>query len=198
MTKKYRKKKNHSGLMMFLTLFILLLAFVFVVLHVFNDAERLYPRPYSYLVEFYSAEYSVDSNLVYSIMRQESRFDPDVESDKGAVGLMQVMPKTAQWSSSKMGIEYHEEDLKDPSYNLNIAIWYISYLADVFSNTTEVIAAYNGGEGNVSEWLSNGTWDGTLERAGDIPLEETSHYVRNVSANLKKYQEIYGKSENNY
>ncbi|MEE0775854.1 MAG: lytic transglycosylase domain-containing protein [Bacillota bacterium] len=195
MTKQYSKKKKNSGVKQFFIVFFVLLTLAFVVVHLFSDSERAYPRPYSYLVEYYCEDYGVDSNLVYSIMKQESGFDPDARSHKGAAGLMQVMPETAQWSTSKMGIEYREDELTDPSYNLNISIWYLSYLNGVFGgNTVEIIAAYNGGEGNVETWLSNGTWDGTVENASDIPFGETSRYVENVSANLQKYQEIYGKN----
>ena len=191
----YKKKKSRGGFRQFLILFCVLLAFVFVVVHLFGDSENSYPRPHSYLVEYYCDDYQVDSNLVYSIMKQESNFNPDAISHKGATGLMQLMPETAQWCSGKMGIDYNQDDLTDPSYNLNLAIWYLSYLNGVFQDdTTKVIAAYNGGEGNVETWISEGIWYGTLENASDIRLGETSHYVKNVSTNLEKYREIYGEN----
>ncbi|MEG0874110.1 MAG: lytic transglycosylase domain-containing protein [Clostridiales bacterium] len=189
---RYSKKQKKSKVGTFFILFILLSIFVLVAVCVFNTSERAYPRPHSYTVATYCNEYTVDSNLVYAIMKQESNFEPTAVSQKGALGLMQLMPETAQWCAGKIGIEYKEDKLDKPSYNLKISIWYISYLNSIFKNdTTKVIAAYNGGYGNVLSWVKDGVWDGTLADAHSIPFGETAHYVQAVSDNLKNYQKIY-------
>ena len=132
----YKKKKSRGGFdnssYCSVSCWLLCLS-----LFIFSEIRKnSYPRPHSYLVEYYCDDYQVDSNLVYSIMKQESNFNPDAISHKGATGLMQLMPETAQWCSGKMGIDYNQDDLTDPSYNLNLAIWYLSYLNGVFQDDT--------------------------------------------------------------
>lgn len=190
--RKNRRKKPFSGLKNFLVLFCLLLAFILIAAQFYNNGERQYPRPESYLVSYYCAEYGVESNLVYAIMKQESNFQADALSPKGAVGLMQLMPSTAQWAAEKVGDDYDPDKLTQPRRNLKLGIWYISYLLEEFDGDyTKAIAAYNAGDGNVSNWLSQGIWDGTLEDVNSIPFEETRTYVTRVSDNLEKYREIY-------
>lgn len=187
-----RRKKPFYSLKNFLVLFCLLLVLVLIAAQFYNNAERQYPRPDSYLVSYYCAEYGVESNLVYAIMKQESNFNEDALSHKGAVGLMQLMPATAQWAAEKVGEEYDEASLTQSSYNLKLAIWFISYLQEEFDgDDTKVMAAYNAGDGNVTNWLSQGIWDGSLGDVDSIPFEETRTYVTRVSDNLEKYREIY-------
>ncbi len=189
---KYKKYKRRSGGVTFIALFFIILILVLGAVFFYNNDEKTYPRPDLYLVSYYCDKYDVETNLVYAVMKQESGFNPDAISSKGAVGLMQVMPDTASWAASKIGLDYDEAKLKDESYNLHIAIWFLSYLTKEYEgNTTKVIAAYNGGDGNVNYWLKEGIWDGTLNDADSIPFAETGHYVETVSRNLEKYREIY-------
>lgn len=190
--KKQFNRKKRKGCSNFIVIFLLLSLFIFVITYFFFSDEEEYPRPYATTVSYLCIENGVDRNLVYAIMKQESDFTPDAVSEKGAAGLMQLMPKTASWAAGKMGIEYDAEKLKDAKYNLKIAIWYLKYLNQAFDgDTTKVIAAYNGGENNVRLWVKEGTWDGTLANASAIPFGETAQYLIRVSENYKKYQEIY-------
>ena len=136
------------------------------------------PTKYANFVEKYSNLYGVDENLVYAVIRCESRFNPNAKSKKGAVGLMQLMPSTASWCAKILGEEYSEDMLYNPEYNIKIGSYYLSYLFTVFLNEQEVIMAYNAGEGNVKKWLQGN---------GEV-FSETSVYLKRVSFVKRAYE----------
>ena len=121
-----------------------------------------------------SARFDVDPVLVMSVIRAESRFRPDSVSSAGAVGLMQLMPATADYVAEKLGMELGSRDLFDPSINITLGVFYLRYLLDRFGDVRTAVAAYNAGEGNVAMWLKD---DPALSR---IPFGETSRYVQRV------------------
>ena len=187
--KKDRRKKRYTARW---TMIICLCILVCFAVYFFRSGDRVYPRDYRIEVEKYAALNELDENLVYALIKAESDFDLDAVSSKGAVGLMQLMPETAQWAADKMGIEYDESLLTDSEYNIKIGTWYLKRLIIYYENDiNKAIAAYNGGEGNVDEWLADGTWDGTLANAGDIPFEETGNYLSKVTAYYEEYQALY-------
>jgi soluble lytic murein transglycosylase-like protein len=118
-------------------------------------------QQYSFFIQEACSKYRVSPILAWAIMAAESNFDPAAVSSKGAVGLMQLMPKTAK--------EMQVSDLFDPKENIFGGIRYLRLLSDLFSgDLVKVIAAYNAGPGAVS-------------RAGGIPsIEETEDYVSRV------------------
>ena len=148
---------------------------------------RIYPLEFEDNIARYSAEYELDSYLVCAVINAESNFNPDVESHKGAVGLMQIMPSTGEWVAGKIGIEnYSESMLTDPDTNIRIGCWYLHYLDGLFDgNGDYVIAAYNAGQGNVQQWIES---DAALE---DIPYPETENYLKKVKTFYEIYQGLY-------
>ncbi len=148
---------------------------------------RLYPLDYEAYISKYSAEYELDPYLVCAVINTESNFDADVESQKGAVGLMQLLPSTAEWAAAKIGIEgYTQEMLMEPETNIRIGCWYLNYLSGLFDgNDDHMIAAYNAGQGNVQKWIET---DGALE---DIPFPETEHYLDKVKVSYEIYKGLY-------
>jgi len=155
--------------------------------------ERAYPTPYRDLVTQYCAEHNVDPFLVTALMRVESRFRPYVVSEKGARGLMQVMPDTGRWVAEELGIDgFDPEMLHDPRVNLRIGTWYLASLEREFGgNTVLVLAAYNAGRGNVRKWLDTSRWTGSTEEIEDIPFPETREYVRKVLRLYDAYVRAY-------
>ena len=100
--------------------------------------------------------------LVAAVIKAESKFHPNARSAAGAIGLMQLLPKTGRW----MGVT----NLFDPQQNIAAGTRYLKYLSDEFGgNEKEVIAAYNAGEGNVRKF------------GGTPPFAETRSYVKIVS-----------------
>ena len=104
---------------------------------------------YKNVVESISNEHDVDCNLVKAIIYIESGYNESAVSNKGAVGLMQVLPATARY------INGCDVDLFDPQMNIETGIKYLKYLQASFQELTVVLAAYNAGEGNVRRWLAD-------------------------------------------
>ena len=152
----------------------------------------LYPRKYSVYVEKYSKEYNLDENFVYSIIKAESKFNPNALSHKGAKGLMQIADITRDWAIVELDLE-KDIDIYDPETNIMIGCWYLNHLYKEFGDTDLVIAAYNGGSGNVSKWLADEKYSEDGEKLHIIPFDETDKYVKKVNRNYEQYNKIYGK-----
>jgi soluble lytic murein transglycosylase len=125
---------------------------------------------------------------VTGIMRQESAFQPDAVSRMGAVGLMQVLPKTAPQLARRLRISYTRARLFDPDFNLQLGTLYVSDLLAQFGTPEAALAAYNAGEDRVKLWQSERTYSDPLEFAESIPFAETRDYVQIVMRNAEIYR----------
>lgn len=138
-------------------------------------------------IEKYSKKFKIEEELLAALIYVESRFNNSSESNKGAVGLMQIMPSTALWIADELG--HHDFELKDltkPEINIKFGSWYFAYLYQKFDgNLIKTIAAYNAGENNVRNWIDAG-WDGDLELK--LPFKETDNFVRRVISTKNYYQ----------
>ncbi len=137
--------------------------------------------------------FTVDPALIYAIMRQESKFDPDAESDAGALGLMQVMPRTAG------EVTQRHADWKtllfDPQTNLDIGQRYVSKLlqSDGVSNNLMMMAvAYNGGPTTLDRWRRNNDENDPLLFLETIPVNETRGFIEQVLTNYWNYRAQLG------
>lgn len=150
----------------------------------------IYPLKYEQSIVNHAKEYDVDPYLVASVIKVESNFSPKVVSKQGAIGLMQIMPKTAIWAAQQMGIEdFQIEKLQNPDLNIKIGTWYLSSLLREFDNNTILaLAAYNGGRGNVAKWLAQGRMQ---QNEDDIPFPETRNFVMRVKRSYKWYRRLY-------
>ena len=169
-------------LLFVLALFLLLAA---IVLSFF----AAFPRPYRDIV----GESGLDGALVYSVMKAESNFREDAESDAGAVGIMQLLPSTAAFVCEREGIPFDAARLKEGEYNVTLGCAYLGYLMEEFEDET-ALAAYNAGEGKVHSWLKNSDFsaDGIVLRK--IPYPETEEYIKKVAKFRKNYEIFYGKT----
>jgi soluble lytic murein transglycosylase len=137
-----------------------------------------------------AAGFSVDKALLYGFMRQESAFNPKARSYVGAMGLMQLMPRTAQIVAARYAPEAQGGNPYDPPVNISLGQGYIAALmGEVDNNLVRTVAAYNGGPGNVIRWDNslNASADPLLYIAS-IPLNETRDFVQRVLANYWMYQ----------
>ena len=191
---KKRKKRWTMGKKLFIFFVIAILA-AFSILNIPILEKVIYPYPNQAIIENYATQYGVDPLFVVSVIREESKFISKSESHKGAKGLMQLMPSTAQSIAESLGDKtYSEEDLLNPEKNIQYGTWYLASLQRVFANnTTLVTAAYNGGRGHVQEWINNGQIDPNNIRLQDIPFKETRDYVGRVLKSYEKYIKIYRK-----
>ncbi|EOC99850.1 lytic transglycosylase domain-containing protein [Caldisalinibacter kiritimatiensis] len=155
--------------------------------------KKIYPLKYRKYIVKYSNEYDIDPLLVASIIRVESKFDTYAQSHKGARGLMQISRQTGRWGAEQVGIEDYTDDmLFEPEINIKLGCWYISKLNEQFDNNLPiVIAAYNGGSGNVTKWLANEKYSSDGITLDYIPFKETDQYVDKVLKNYKIYKILY-------
>lgn len=181
----------------------LLLVVVLAVLFADEMFEWLYPIKYDEEISAASAETGVDKLLLAAIIRTESNYKPDKVSAKGAVGLMQIMPETAEWvaESAKLGVPLGDR-LFEPELNVRLGALYLRMLQQQFagylgrddglSDLAVLAAAYNAGPGVVGRWLEEGIWSGLYGESGQIPYGETRHFVARVVYYYNKYQQVYG------
>ena len=167
-----------------------LTAAISLVCLLFFGARLIFPRPVKSTV----AASGMDASLVYAIIKAESGFDENAISSAGAVGLMQLLPSTAEFICEREKIPYSEARLTEKEYNVRLGCLYFKYLLARFKAIETALAAYNAGEGVVSGWLKNKEFseDGrTLKR---IPYPETAQYVKKVKKFLKIYRFYYHES----
>lgn len=172
----------------------LLLLLVLLVLNVDTVGRFFYPFPYQEATFRYAGAYQLDPFLLAAVMRAESKFDKRAVSAQGARGLMQIMPDTGRWVAGQLGEPaFHPDRLFEPETNIRYGAWYLADLQNEFhGDPLLVLAAYNGGRGNVNEWLSNKDLSGGASTIDQIPFSETRHYVRKVLFNYRVYRYLYG------
>ncbi len=153
--------------------------------------KKYHPLEYSEYVEKYAEEYAVSKELVYAVIKTESKFTSDAVSESGAVGLMQIMPDTFTWLCEKNSDSNNNPDLLyTPEVNIKYGVMYLSMLYTDFGSWETALAAYNAGPNKVKSWLNNSDYsDG--ERLINIPYEETENYVKKVLNARDAYRELY-------
>lgn len=154
----------------------------------------MYPVYYKQDIRVSASNYGVEPHLVAAIIRSETNYRTGKDSKKGALGLMQIMPDTANWVVQKAGFKEVTEDMlrNRADVSIEVGAWYLKSLHQQFDqNQIAAIAAYNAGPGNVRKWLDSGVWDGKLETVSQIPFGETRHYVQRVIYYYNKYKDLY-------
>ena len=152
---------------------------------------KIYIRDYQEYVERYSEEFGVDPNLIYAIIKAESKFNEEAVSNKEAKGLMQIMYTTALDVAKTLNIEIDEKKLLEPECNIMIGTKYISILLNRYSNIELALAAYNAGSGNVDKWVENSILLEDGSNVENIPYKETNNYVRKILRDYEIYKELY-------
>ena len=151
----------------------------------------LYPFPYRGVVTLSSQRRGLDPLFSIALIRQESRFVSDIRSVADAVGLMQVLPSTADWITAEKG-EPPPIDLTDPSDNVRIGTLYFQYVHEQWDNNSMLaVASYNAGPGNVEDWVDRFGLGDPDEFVRKIPFNETRGYVSSVFGNYWNYMRLY-------
>ncbi|MDD4685730.1 MAG: lytic transglycosylase domain-containing protein [Clostridia bacterium] len=172
-----------------LIIFIISFILIFIIgISIALILTNKYPLKYENEILFVSAKYNVEPELIAGVIFSESGFKQYSVSNKGAVGLMQLMPSTASWLCEMMDIPYNQNLLFNPLYNLNIGAFYLSYLIEKFQEINVVLAAYNAGEGNVVEWLSNREYSVNGKILVTTPFKQTNFYIAKVNNAMIYYK----------
>ncbi len=153
----------------------------------------IYIKPYNDYVQEASDIYDIDENLIYSIMKVESKFKTNAKSNMDAIGLMQVMQPTADELVLEISDKTITSDLSNPRNNIYIATKYLAKLLKKYDNNISLAtAAYNAGIGNVDKWIKEGIISKEdVFSLDNIPFEETRMYVKKVSRTYKVYGKLY-------
>lgn len=143
--------------------------------------HAIYPQKYREYVTRYSREFGVPEYIIYSVIKVESGFKSDAVSQKGACGLMQLMPETYRWLLETR--EDTQKDIFDAQENIKYGTYYLSMLYKRYGNWTHTFCAYNAGMGNVDKWLKTEPFQ--------IQFSETQEYVNKLDVVVERYKFLY-------
>lgn len=135
------------------------------------------------LIEAASEDYGVSPYLIASVIYVESRFRSEARSEVGAIGLMQLMPSTAEEMAHHLGMEgYSASKLANPEVNIRLGTTYLRHLKASFPTVELALAAYNAGPTLAAEWQNHG---------GSIQYPETRHFVLSVLHHQQRLRRLY-------
>ena len=151
-----------------------------------------YPLAPEFLADCDRRRSGIDPLVLHAVIRQESRFQPDILSPAGAVGLMQLMPRTAAEAARREKMRKPgRNELLRPSVNIRLGAAYLSHLVKAYrGDYFRAVAAYNAGEAAVGRWWNGSNGDPAAFLEG-INYKETRFYLRRVFFNLLQYYRIY-------
>ncbi|RAL23870.1 hypothetical protein DL240_06895 [Lujinxingia litoralis] len=155
-----------------------------------------YPTPFKDALTRYAEERGLNPAIVYAIMREESGFNPRIESWANARGLLQLIEPTARRIAQKDGLHDFSFDLLfNPTLNIRLGTAYMRELADQTQNHPAlIIAGYNGGFGNVSTWLENFGHEELDLFVENIPFGQTRDYTKRVLMSFWIYSYLYSEA----
>lgn len=152
----------------------------------------IFPSPYESIAREASGRFGISQELIYSIMRQESSFNPYARSPSDAFGLMQMIPRTAKEAAEKIQTPYREpDDLHRPFISIPLGASALRSLWDHYNGQFVLtVASYNADEDAVLGWVKTRFRKDPLEFIEDIPYEETRTYVKLVLRNFIFYERL--------
>jgi soluble lytic murein transglycosylase len=153
-----------------------------------------YPLPYPVQVLENAARNDIPPHLIYGMIREESRFEADVVSRAGAVGLMQLMPETARRVAAQLDLSTELDGrLDEPAVNVSLGVWYAAdLLRDGRGSVAWMLAAYNAGPGAAVRWIDRGDSGAlAIEAVESIDYKETRGYVKRVVESANIYHALY-------
>jgi soluble lytic murein transglycosylase len=170
-----------------LSLFVLLAVAGGAYAYIQSDPDwyvRLrYPLDYEHIVSGHAKNYELDPALLAAVIYRESKFDAQAKSDSGAIGLMQLLPDTAEGIALHTGgSQFELSDLWDPEINVRYGAFYLRRLLNKYGNVRLALAAYNAGQANVDEWVAEGK---------GIVFPETRQYIDEVLRARDVYAKTY-------
>jgi soluble lytic murein transglycosylase len=187
-------KKHKKLLIACVVLAVLVIAAVFLLRWCHTRLlQKMYPREYAAIVISEAKENGLDPNLVYAVIRQESRFNADAKSGAGAIGLMQLTPDTFEWLQKKEsdGTALSSSALSKPSVNIKYGCRFLALLLKKYGVLHTALCAYNAGQGRVDGWLKDGSISKDGKTLSSVPYAETKNYALKVEQNYQQYKALY-------
>jgi soluble lytic murein transglycosylase len=146
-------------------------------------ARIWYPLHYSTIVRAHAHNYNLNPALLAAVIDEESKFRADAKSSAGAIGLMQLLPATAEGIAVHTGgSKFVVSDLYDPEINVRYGAWYLHHLLQKYGDERVALAAYNAGQQNVDSWRAEGK---------GVQFPETRAYVDKVERLKGIYRRTY-------
>ncbi len=153
----------------------------------------IYPFPWQDIVVAEADEAGVDPFIAAALIRQESMFNANAVSPKGAVGLMQVLPATGSVLARQLGMKHFRADLlTHPELNAHLGTRFLADQLQSFGGRLPVVlAAYNAGPNRIDRWQEFPEFADDEQFAERIPFAETRDYVKIVQNNARIYEALY-------
>lgn len=153
--------------------------------------ELAHPRPFAELVDRWATERGIDPHWIWSIMREESGFNPRIESWANAIGLMQIILPTAEMLAKGTDFDPSRAGLQKPETSIALGSKYLASLLARHPVVSLASAGYNAGGGAVGKWrkaFGDVDLDEFVER---IPYREARGYAKRVTRSLARYHWLY-------
>ncbi len=188
--RRKREVRRHQGNLgaMFFTLLVAFLCALLIFILTFDPYFLRPSKAVSLIIAESADQEGLSPCLLEAVILTESKFDKKAVSHVGAVGMMQLMPETAQWISEESGLP--ADALSLPEENIPLGAWYLNYLLKEYHNNEVLaLAAYNAGRGNVDQWMKEFGWGEDFKKMNDIPFPETREFVKSVTSARDRLEE---------
>lgn len=154
--------------------------------------KTFYPRYFGEVVDAECRRWGMDPLLIHALIRQESVYNPSIVSFAGAIGLMQLMPFTAKDEARQLKINYADDSLYSPVYNIRVGVHHVDGLMQRLSQNPELMfCAYNAGSDAARKWMKENKgleYDDFIEEIG---YTETRGYVQKCMHNYWQYRKYW-------
>ncbi|MBM4371534.1 MAG: lytic transglycosylase domain-containing protein [Deltaproteobacteria bacterium] len=154
--------------------------------------EIAYPLPFRTLVEEQARAQGLDPWLVFGIIREESGFNPAAESYAHALGLMQLLEKTARWVARGTDLRVSRHRLRSPGTNIALGTRFLRYLLNELVHPALAVAGYNCGKGGIRRVQARERSRRLDEFVERIPFDQTCRYTKRVLSSAAIYRHLYG------
>lgn len=158
-----------------------------------NDhPDLLFPQSYADIIAEASEKSGIPQEFIFSIIRQESAFNPEARSPADAFGLMQLLPSVAKALAQKNNLDYEKAtDLFVPEINVPLGAFELKTLMKKYNNQFILaVSGYNANAGAIRGWLKTRYRDDAVEFIEEVPYEETRTYIKLVMRNYVFYQRL--------
>jgi soluble lytic murein transglycosylase len=157
-----------------------------------SHPDLLFPQPFAEIVNAASIQSEIPREFIYSIIRQESAFNPEARSAADAFGLMQLLPSVSKNLAEKHNLKYSEAtDLYKPEINIPLGSFELKNLMKKYNNQYILaVSGYNANDSAIRGWLNTRFRPDPIEFIEEIPYDETRAYIKLTMRNYVFYRRL--------